>query len=82
MPGLCRASTPLPRGKKDMDGRDKPAQVTGNIGEVTHDASETGSTANQVLVSAQSPANESSHLKSDVANRFTRLCPGHPRLSS
>jgi methyl-accepting chemotaxis protein len=43
------------------------AQVTGNIGEVTRGASETGSAASQVLISAQSLANESNHLKSEVA---------------
>jgi methyl-accepting chemotaxis protein len=42
------------------------AQVTGNIGEVTRGASETGSAAAQVLVSAQSLANESNQLKSEV----------------
>jgi methyl-accepting chemotaxis protein len=42
------------------------AEVSGNIGEVTRGASETGSAASQVLVSAQSLANESNHLKSEV----------------
>jgi methyl-accepting chemotaxis protein len=43
------------------------AQVTGNIGEVTRGASETGSAAAQVLVSAQSLANDSNQLKAEVA---------------
>ena len=42
-------------------------QVTGNISEVTRGASETGSAAAQVLVSAQSLANESNQLKAEVA---------------
>jgi len=43
------------------------AQVTGNITEVTRGASETGSAASQVLQSAKGLANESNHLKMEVA---------------
>jgi methyl-accepting chemotaxis protein len=43
------------------------AQVTSNIGEVTRGASETGTAAAQVLGSAKSLANESTHLKMEVA---------------
>ena len=42
------------------------SRVTGNITEVTRGASETGSAAGQVLVSAQSLANESNQLKTEV----------------
>jgi methyl-accepting chemotaxis protein len=42
-------------------------QVTSNITEVTRGASETGSAAAQVLGSAKSLANESNHLKMEVA---------------
>src|SRR5579883_180462 len=43
------------------------SQVTGNITEVTRGASETGIAAGQVLTSAQSLANESNQLKTEVA---------------
>jgi len=43
------------------------SQVTGNITEVTRGASETGSAASQVLGSAKSLANQSNHLKMEVA---------------
>jgi methyl-accepting chemotaxis protein len=43
------------------------SRVTGNITEVTRGASETGTAASQVLVSAQSLANESNQLKTEVA---------------
>jgi methyl-accepting chemotaxis protein len=43
------------------------AQVTGNITEVTRGASETGSAASQVLQSAKGLANQSTHLKMEVA---------------
>ena len=43
------------------------AQVTGNITEVTRGASDTGSAAAQVLQSAKGLANESNHLKMEVA---------------
>jgi methyl-accepting chemotaxis protein len=43
------------------------AQVTGNITEVTRGASETGSAAAQVLQSAKGLANQSTHLKMEVA---------------
>jgi methyl-accepting chemotaxis protein len=43
------------------------AQVTGNIGEVTRGASDTGSASSQVLVSARSLSNESTELKMKVA---------------
>ena len=43
------------------------AQVTGNVSEVTRGASETGTAATQVLQSAKGLANESTHLKMEVA---------------
>jgi methyl-accepting chemotaxis protein len=59
--------------RKMHDTARETENVASNIGDVSHEASQTGQASGQVLLAAQSLANESVRLRSEVAAFLTRV---------